>query len=170
MMNQQFLEQQLSEHFTLRTMVATGAAIRLGIDNIPAPGHIDSLRQLCTDILEPLWHRFGTVRIVRAYCSEELSTAMKQQSPVHTTTPVTLVAGTTTPITTRQHTTGRAADIHMASLRQAQRWADYARQQHLPFDTLTIERHMGNGCCLLHISHTTPVTSVTGTNTPARHE
>ena len=140
-----FLEQQLSEHFTLRTMVATGAAIRLDIDNTPKAESIESLRQLCNDILEPLWHRFGTVRIVRAYCSAELCRVMARQQTAHTSRDHAANS---------QHTSGRAADIHMASVQQAQRWADYVREQHLPVSSMTVERHMGNGCCLLHISHT----------------
>ena len=45
---QEFLNQRLAEHFTLREMIQSGTARRLGIDNIPDEQAVAHLRQLHT--------------------------------------------------------------------------------------------------------------------------
>ena len=45
---------QLSKHFTLEEMTRSMTAVRKGIDNIPGPGEIKNLGNLCYEVLEPV--------------------------------------------------------------------------------------------------------------------
>lgn len=125
---------QLSEHFKLSEMTISGTAIRRGIDNSAGAEHIEALRHLCRDVLEPLRRRFGVIHISSGYRCQQLNAA---------------VGG----VKNSQHMRGEAVDIHMSSVEQAHRWTDYAMEQQLPFDQMLIERRLSNGCCWLHISH-----------------
>ena len=48
---------QLSKHFTLEEMTRSMTAVRKGIDNIPGPGEIKNLGDLCYEVLEPTLER-----------------------------------------------------------------------------------------------------------------
>lgn len=130
---QEFLNQRLAEHFTLREMIQSGTARRLGIDNIPDEQAVAHLRQLCQEVLEPLRRQFGMIRISSGYRCRELNDA---------------VGGATN----SQHLRGQAADIHCSSLSEARRKYDYIRRN-LPFDQLLLEQRLINGCCWLHVSY-----------------
>ncbi len=127
---------QLSQHFTLSEMTASGTAIRRGISNTPSPAETENLRQLCQNVLEPLRQRFGRIRVTSGYRCSELNEA---------------VGG----VKNSQHMRGQAADLHVTSEEQAQQWADFIAQ-HLDFDQCIIERRLGNGCRWLHVSYVTP--------------
>lgn len=45
---------RLSQHFTLQEMTKSQTATRLGIDNTPSEAHIDALRALCMNVMEPI--------------------------------------------------------------------------------------------------------------------
>ena len=45
---------QLSKHFTLEEMTRSMTAARKGINNIPGPGEIKNLGDLCYEVLEPV--------------------------------------------------------------------------------------------------------------------
>jgi hypothetical protein len=53
------LNQKLSEHFTLRELIKSPEAARLGIDNTPTPEVIENLTIICKRILEPVRQKFG---------------------------------------------------------------------------------------------------------------
>lgn len=46
----------LSPHFTMAEMIATSVR---GVSNIPLPDHLDNLRFLCAELLEPMRKQFG---------------------------------------------------------------------------------------------------------------
>lgn len=45
---------QLTEHFTLAEMTLSQEAVRNGLKNQPSAAHVESLRLLCVNLLEPL--------------------------------------------------------------------------------------------------------------------
>ena len=127
----------LTEHFTLNEMTASGTAIKLGIENKPGETETENLRQLCKNVLEPLRRRFGKIRVTSGYRCPELNKA---------------VGG----VKNSQHMRGEAADLHVSSEEQARQWAGFIAGN-LTFDQCIIERRMGNGCCWLHVSYVVPV-------------
>ena len=93
---------RLSEHFTLREFTDSGTARQHNIDNTPQPIHIERLRALCQQSLEPLRRRFGAIRVTSGYRCQRLNA---------------LVGGAPT----SQHTMGEAADIHTAGRETSQK-------------------------------------------------
>ena len=49
----------LSTHFSLTELTKSQTAVRLGIDNTPNDDEIESLKLVCTRILEPVRRHFG---------------------------------------------------------------------------------------------------------------
>ena len=64
---------RLSDHFKLREFTLSGAAIRYNLDNTPTTVEVERLRALCVNVLEPLRHRFGVIRITSGYRSERVN-------------------------------------------------------------------------------------------------
>jgi zinc D-Ala-D-Ala carboxypeptidase len=124
---------QLSEHFTLREMTASGTAIDNGIENRPDEEQTAHLRALCRQVLEPLRRRFGKIRVTSGYRSEALNA---------------LVGG----VPRSQHLSGEAADIHVSNREVGLKMYEYIRR-HLPFDQLLFESVHRNGVCWLHVSY-----------------
>lgn len=127
------INMKLTEHFTLREMVASGTAVRLEIKNVPSAAAVECLRALCEQVLEPMRRRFGVIRVTSGYRCRALNTA---------------VGG----VKNSQHMLGEAADIHVSSLEQAQVMMAYV-ERNLDFDQLLLEKVMATGCCWLHISY-----------------
>ena len=68
---------QLSKHFTLEEMTRSMTAVRKGIDNIPGPGEIKNLGNLCYEVLEPTRAHFDKpLSISSGYRSEALCEAI----------------------------------------------------------------------------------------------
>ena len=63
---------RLSKHFTLRSLALSGTVVRHRIANVPTTEETERLRALCENVLEPLRRRFGVIRVVNGYHSEEL--------------------------------------------------------------------------------------------------
>ena len=124
---------QLSEHFTLWEMTASGTAIDNGIENRPDEEQTAHLRALCRQVLEPLRRRFGKIRVTSGYRSEALNA---------------LVGG----VPRSQHLSGEAADIHVSNREVGLKMYEYIRR-HLPFDQLLFESVHRNGVCWLHVSY-----------------
>lgn len=124
---------QLTPHFSLREMTASGTAVRLHIANIPSETEVENLRRLCEHVLEPLRRRFGVIRISSGFRCQKLNEAVKG-------------------VKNSQHLKGEAADIHVSSMQQARQMFDFIRQ-HTDFDQLLLERRLNNGCCWLHVSY-----------------
>ena len=127
------LNEKLSEHFTLREMVQSGTAVRMGIENQPTEADVERMRALCLQVLEPMRRRFGVIRITSGYRCEALNKA---------------VGG----VSNSQHLRGEAADVHCSSVKSAKTMACYVKET-LTFDQLLIERVLHNGCCWIHVSY-----------------
>ena len=114
---------ELSEHFSLGELTKTNAKTPDG--NIPARVHIENLKNICENWLEPLRQAQGPIVINSGYRSEAVNKAIGG------------VKGS-------NHLTGCAVDIHVTGIEQAIRYAsallDIAEGTHQDFDELLIER------------------------------
>ena len=89
---------QLSKHFTLEEMTRSMTAVRKGIDNIPGPGEIKNLGDLCYEVLEPVRAHFDKpLSVSSGYRSEALCEAIGSKK-------------------TSQHALGCAADFEIYSV------------------------------------------------------
>ena len=110
---------QLSKHFTLKEMTKSMTATRKGINNIPGPGEIKNLGDLCYEVLEPLRAHFDLpVTISSGYRSEALCEAIGSKK-------------------TSQHAKGQAVDFEIAGVPNIQ--TAYWLQNNVDFDQLIME-------------------------------
>ena len=85
----------LSKSFTLNELTKSQEATRLGIENIPNEEHIENLKILCENILQPLRDYYGMpVSVSSGYRSVALCEAVGSSSK-------------------SQHTKGQAADFEI---------------------------------------------------------
>ena len=110
---------QLSKHFTLTEMTRSMTAVRKGINNIPGPGEIKNLGDLCYEVLEPLRAHFDLpVTISSGYRSEALCEAIGSKK-------------------TSQHALGQAADLEIHSVPNIK--IAYWLQNNVDYDQLIME-------------------------------
>lgn len=65
---------KLSPHFTLAELTRSPTAAKYGLSNMPTPEHIENMKYVCEQILEPVRAHFGKpVRINSSYRSPELN-------------------------------------------------------------------------------------------------
>ena len=121
---------RLSQHFTLGELCKT--SVKTADGNIPSHVHIENLKRLCgwLEMLREEWNqRYGEgddgIVINSGYRSEAVNKA---------------VSG----VKTSNHLTGCAADIRVAGMEQALRYAvillDISDESGEPFDELLLER------------------------------
>ena len=115
---------KLSEHFTLAELCKTSAKTADG--NIPSHVHIENLKNLCENWLEPLRQRYNKPILINSgFRSEAVNKAIGG------------VKGS-------NHLTGCAVDIRVTGPEQAIRYAcillDIADESKRDFDELLIER------------------------------
>ena len=111
---------QLSTHFDLSEFTKSSTAQARHIDNTPNSVQIENLRFLCTQVLEPLREKLGTIVISSGFRSPALNNA---------------VGG----VKNSQHMTGEACDIHLPSTAVGQQYFGFLKT--LPvFDQLIWER------------------------------
>lgn len=124
---------RLSKNFTLRELIRSNTAERMGIDNVPKDEKvIENLRNLCFEVLQPLRDYVGApVHINSGYRSPELNRA---------------VGG----VKNSQHCRGEACDIRIASPKQGREWAAWI-EDNCRFDQMLLERNK-NGGVWLHVS------------------
>jgi len=67
---------KLSENFSLKEMVKSDTATRLGIENTPREYAIENLRNLCVNVLQPARDELGPIKINSGYRSVELCEAI----------------------------------------------------------------------------------------------
>jgi uncharacterized protein YcbK (DUF882 family) len=109
----------LSENFSLREFTLSQTAVRKGIRNNPTPAHLESLKALCENVLEPIRAHFSKpVKVSSGYRSRALNAA---------------VGGSNS----SQHSLGQAADIEIAGVdnRRLAKWIE----ANLPFDQVILE-------------------------------
>ena len=86
---------RLSGHFSLSELTKSQTATRKGIENTPLPEHIESLTDLCLQILEPTRRHFGKPMVITSgYRSTDLCIAIGSNP-------------------NSQHAKGEAADFEM---------------------------------------------------------
>lgn len=86
---------QLAKNFTLEELTYSRTAIEQGLENIPNPQALHSLKNLVTFLLQPLRDRYGsTIAITSGYRNEAVNL---------------LVGG----VANSQHTKGEAADCYI---------------------------------------------------------
>ena len=67
---------RLSKNFTLKELIRSNTALRLGIDNSPSKEGILKLTLLATSLLQVIRDRIGPLRITSGYRSPQLSEAI----------------------------------------------------------------------------------------------
>jgi hypothetical protein len=86
---------QLSKHFSLAEFINSESAKRNGIDNKPKEEHIENLKSLCENVLEPIREHFKVpIHISSGYRSDALNR---------------MIGGSKS----SQHSLGQAADVDM---------------------------------------------------------
>lgn len=110
-----------SPHFSRVELLASEAAARRNISNVPSPAIEKNLERLCKDFLEPIRARFGPIRVTSGYRCSALNA---------------VIGGSAT----SAHVDGRAADIQLHDptffLSDVMRWL---KQGGLPFDQAILE-------------------------------
>jgi zinc D-Ala-D-Ala carboxypeptidase len=110
---------KLSANFQLSELVKSQVAERKGIPNNPSPSHIDNLKALCVNVLQPIRSHFDSpVLISSGYRSAELCIAIGSKP-------------------TSQHSEGKAADIEVVNVDNKE-LAEWIRDN-LEFDQLILE-------------------------------
>lgn len=85
---------QLSKNLSLLEVTKSSTAIKLGIDNMPTPAHLESLKALATNIFQPIREYFGKpIAVSSGYRSKALNDAIPGSSK------------------TSQHSVGEALDL-----------------------------------------------------------
>jgi zinc D-Ala-D-Ala carboxypeptidase len=110
---------KLSANFQLSELVKSQIADRKGIPNNPSPAHIDNLKSLCLNVLQPIRSHFNEPVIISSgYRSAELCIAIGSKP-------------------TSQHSEGKAADIEIVNVdnRELAMWI----KNNLEFDQLILE-------------------------------
>ena len=87
----------LSQNFSLRELTTSQTAERKGISNEPTEEHIENLKLLCKNILQPVRDEWGVVSVSSGYRSPALCEALGSKS-------------------TSQHARGQAADFECYSV------------------------------------------------------
>ena len=76
---------KLSNNFSLKEMTASQTADRHGITNNPSEDHMDNLKKLCENILQPVRDHYATpVTISSGFRSEELCVAIGSSCLLYT--------------------------------------------------------------------------------------
>ena len=112
----------LSEHFTLRELVKSQTAARMGIDNTPDSFALAYLDRLCRNILEPVREHYGVAfSSSSGYRSPELCEAIGSSRK-------------------SQHAKGQAADFEVPGIDNLA-LAEWVKEN-LKFDQLILECYM----------------------------
>ena len=112
---------QLSKNFTLTEFTKSQAGDRLGIDNTPTGEHLENLKNLVSNIIQPLREKLNKpITINSGYRGEAVNKA---------------VGG----VSTSQHCSGEAADIECPGMSNPD-LANFIKQ-HFEFDQLILEFH-----------------------------
>ena len=114
---------QLSQNFSLRELTKSQTAERKGISNEPSEEHIENLKLLCINILQPIRDHFGIVSVSSGYRSPALCEAIGSKI-------------------TSQHARGQAADFECYGVDNNKlfEWAT----KNLTFDQAILEFYNGD--------------------------
>lgn len=127
---------QLSKDFWLSEFTRSDNAKRLGISNMPTEDHIDNLKLLCENILQPIRDHFDCpIFLSSGYRSKALNAKLK---------------GTAT---NSQHSTGEAVDIDMDGNEVTNAEIFNYIKDNLPFDQLIWEFGTDKNPGWVHVSY-----------------
>ena len=124
---------KLSQNFSLRELTKSQTAERKGISNEPSEEHVENLKLLCTNVLQPIRDEWGVVSISSGYRSPALCEALGSKS-------------------TSQHAKGQAADFECYGVdnRELFNWV----VENLEFDQAILEFYTGTPeSGWLHVSY-----------------
>ena len=131
------MNEMLSPHFALSEFTHSVTAQQAHIENIPPEVVVAFARQFCTEILEPIRERFGSVVITSGYRCPALNV---------------LVHGVSS--SDHQWTTERIAADFFTPQAVLQQVFDWIRlESKLPFDQVIREHSSGRGGDCIHISY-----------------
>ena len=124
---------KLTPNFSVRELTKSQTAERKGIDNTPTEEHLENLKVLCENILQPTRDEWGVVSISSGYRSPELCVAIGSSEK-------------------SQHARGQAADFECYGVdnRELFDWIT----QNLDFDQAILEFYDGDANSgWLHVSY-----------------
>lgn len=134
------LDEQLTEHWSLRELVQSSNAVRLGIDNTPDPATVENLRQLAIHSLEPLRVVVGApIHSDSGYRCIRLNEAVGGVT-------IRMADGSIDWSRVSQHCKGEAADVLPPAGMTVEQLFELAARN-VPFDQLIQEGHW------VHISY-----------------
>ena len=118
-------------HFTIKELVRSDTATRLGINNMPPASAVKALNALVDNVLDPLRDAWGgPIHVNSGYRCPRLNR---------------IVGGTPS----SQHQRGEAADINVGSPARNRRLLALIKRLDLPVDQCIDEK----GCRWIHVSH-----------------
>ncbi len=118
-------------HFTIKELVRSDTATRLGINNMPPASAVKALNALVDNVLDPLRDAWGgPIHVNSGYRCPRLNR---------------IVGGTPS----SQHQRGEAADITVGSPARNRRLLALIKRLDLPVDQCIDEK----GCRWIHVSH-----------------
>ena len=124
---------RLSPHFTLDEMTRSQTAVRKGIPNEPKEEHIQAMRLVCANILEPVRKQFGIPFAPSSgYRTPELCNAIGSS-------------------VTSQHAKGEAVDFEVPSISNFEVAGWIAAN--LEYDQLILEHYTGGNTGWIHCSY-----------------
>ena len=109
---------KLTPNFSVRELTKSQTAERKGIDNTPTEEHLENLKLLCENILQPVRDHFGRVTVTSCFRSPEL--CVKIGSSLNS-----------------QHTRAEAADFECLGTSNAEVF-DWIKAN-LPYDQMILE-------------------------------
>ena len=124
---------KLSQNFSLRELTKSQTAERKGISNEPSEEHVENLKLLCTNVLQPIRDEWGVVSISSGYRSPALCEALGSKS-------------------TSQHAKGQAAEFECYGVdnHELLNWV----VENLEFDQAILEFYTGDpDSGWLHVSY-----------------
>ena len=113
---------KLSPNFSVRELTKSQTAERKGIDNTPTEEHLENLKLLCENVLQPVRDEWGVVSVSSGYRSPALCVAIGSSER-------------------SQHARGQAADFecHTVDNKQLFEWVT----NELDFDQAILEVYTG---------------------------
>lgn len=92
----------ITPHFSYKEMTRSGTALRMGIDNSPPADHLNNLKLICVNVLEPVRKVYGPVTVNSGYRSMALNMVINPM-----TTTLTKVS---------KHCLGQAVDFEVPGI------------------------------------------------------
>ena len=127
---------QLTKNFRLSEFTRSATASANGIDNTPSEQHVENLRQLCENVLQPVRDAWGAPLLISSgYRSPALNAILVRTNGASKTS---------------QHMQGEAADLPCQDLAEAIRLAACILDHAVSFDQLIIEQ--SSKSVWLHVS------------------